>query len=100
MDSVKEQVFAPISEYFNSLPKEIIESKDFSALCLISDESGVGEIMVGRGDTLVSSIAHALLDNDNLMSIMELAISVVKKHKEQQSSYDKLAQFADKKYKS
>lgn len=100
MDSVKEQVFAPISEYFNSLPKEVIESKEFSALCLISDESGVGEIMIGRGDTLVSSIAHSLLDNENLMLIMESAISVVKKYKEQQSSYDKLAQFADNKYKS
>lgn len=100
MDSVKEQVFAPISEYFNSLPKEIIKSKDFSALCLISDESGVGEVMIGSGEALVSSIAHSLLDNENLMLIMESAISVVKKYKEQQSSYDKLAQFADKKYKS
>lgn len=100
MDSVKEQVFAPISEYFNSLPKEIIKSKDFSALCLISDESGIGEIMIGKGDALVSSIAHSLLDNENLMLIMESAISVVKKYKEQQSSYDKLAQFADNKYKS
>jgi hypothetical protein len=100
MGSVKEKVFAPIGEYFNSLPSEVLESKDFSVLCLISDESGVGEVMIGSGEALVSSIAHALLDNDDLMSIMELAISVVNKHKEQQSSYDKLAQFADKKYKS
>lgn len=100
MDSVKEQVFAPISEYFNSLPREVIESKDFSVLCLISDESGVGEVMIGSGGALVSSLAQTLLDNDDLMLIMESAISVVKKHKEQQSSYDKLAQFADKKYKS
>lgn len=100
MDSIKEQVFAPISEYFNSLPNEVRENKDFSVLCLISDESGVGEIMIGRGETLVSSIAHSLLDNDNLMLIMESAISVVKKYKEQQSSYDKLTQFAGNKYKS
>ena len=100
MDSVKEQVFAPISEYFNSLPREVIESKDFSALCLISDESGVGEVMIGRGDTLVSSIAHSLLDNENLMLIMESAIEVVKKYKGMESSYDKIVQFADKKYKS
>lgn len=100
MDSVKEQVFAPISEYFNSLPKEVIESKDFSALCLISDESGVGEIMVGRGDTLVSSIAHSLLDNDDLMLIMESAIDIVKKYNQQNGAYEKLAQMADKKYKS
>ena len=100
MDSVKEQVFAPISEYFNSLPKEVIESKDFSALCLISDGSGVGEIMVGRGDTLVSSIAHSLLDNDDLMLIMESAIDIVKKYNQQNGAYEKLAQMADKKYKS
>lgn len=100
MDSVKEQVFAPISEYFNSLPAEVRGSKDFSVLCLISDESGVGEVMIGSGGTLVSSIAQTLLDNDDLMQIMELAIGVVKKYKEQQSSFDKLVQFADKKYKS
>lgn len=100
MDTVKERVFSPISDYLNSLPKEILEDKDFSVLCLISDERGVGEVMVGKGETLASGLAHALLDNDDLMLIMESAISVVKKYKEQQSSYDKLAQFADKKYKS
>lgn len=100
MDSVKEQVFAPISEYFNSLPNEVIQSKDFSALCLISDESGVGEIMIGRGEALVSGIAHSLLDNEDLMLIMESAIEVVKKYKGMESSYDKIVQFADKKYKS
>lgn len=100
MDSVKEQVFAPISEYFNSLPKEVINGKNFSVLCLISDEDGVGEVMIGRGEALVSGIAHSLLDNDDLMLIMESAIEVVKKYKGVESSYDKIVQFADKKYKS
>jgi hypothetical protein len=100
MDSVKEQVFAPISEYFNSLPKEVIESKDFSVLCLISDESGVGEVMIGSGGALVASLAQTLLDNDDLMLIMESAIDVVKKYKQQNGAYEKLAQMADKKYKS
>ena len=100
MDSVKEQVFAPISEYFNSLPREVIESKDFSVLCLISDESGVGEVMIGSGGALVSSLAQTLLDNEDLMLIMESAIDVVKKYKQQKGAYEKLAQMADKKYKS
>jgi hypothetical protein len=100
MDSVKEQVFAPISEYFNSLPREVIESKDFSVLCLISDESGVGEVMIGNGGALVASLAQTLLDNDDLMLIMESAIDVVKKYKQQNGAYEKLAQMADKKYKS
>ena len=100
MDSVKEQVFAPISEYFNSLPREVIESKDFSVLCLISDESGVGEVVIGSGGALVSSLAQTLLDNDDLMLIMESAIDVVKKYKQQNGAYEKLAQMADKKYKS
>jgi hypothetical protein len=100
MDSVKEQVFAPISEYFNTLPREVIESKDFSVLCLISDESGVGEVMIGNGGALVASLAQTLLDNDDLMLIMESAIDVVKKYKQQNGVYEKLAQMADKKYKS
>lgn len=100
MNSVKEQVFAPISEYFSSLPREVIESKDFSVLCLISDESGVGEVMIGSGGAIVSSLAQTLLDNEDLMLIMESAIDVVKKYTQQKGAYEKLAQMADKKYKS
>lgn len=100
MDTVKERVFSPISDYLNSLPKEILEDKDFSVLCLISDESGVGEIMVGKGETLVSGLAHALLDNDDLMTIVKTAVSVVERYKRDNDKYTKMAEMADKKYKS
>ena len=100
MDTVKERVFSPISDYLDSLPKEILEDKDFSVLCLISDESGVGEIMVGKGETLVSGLAHALLDNDDLMTIAKAAISIVEKYKRDNDKYTKMAEMADKKYKS
>lgn len=96
----KETIAEMISTHLDSFYKDELSNKDFSILCLVSDEEGVGEIMVGSGESLVSSLAHAFLDNDNLVYVVKTALDVVEHYKKEHDAYVKLAEMADTKYKS
>lgn len=100
MAITKEDIIEPLKQMLEALPESDLKDNEISVLCLVSDTDGIGEIMMGNGGIIMASIAHAISDNEALYAMVKTAIDVVDKYKEEQNAYVKLAEMADKKYKS
>lgn len=100
MAITKEDIIEPLKQSLEAMPESGLKDGEISVLCIVSDTDGIGEIMMGNGGIIMSSIAHAISDNDALYTMVKTAIDIVDRYKEQQDAYIKLAEMADKRYKS
>ena len=56
------------------------ELKDISVYCVVSDKEGIGELVVGLGENILSSLAQALVDNEQMLFMAEVAVNAAKEY--------------------
>ena len=72
----KEQIIEGLKARLESTPRE--ELKEISVYCVVSDKEGIGELIVGTGENLLSSLAQALADNKDMLFMTEVALAAAK----------------------
>lgn len=74
----KEEIIEGLKERLESTPRE--ELKEISVYCVVSDKEGIGELVVGLKENILSSFAQALADNKDLMLLTEVALAAAKEY--------------------
>lgn len=98
----KEELIEDFRVKLESMSKEDLET--ISALCIVSDKDGVGEMMAGKGEEIFSALCYAFVNNTSLLTIAEASVSVAKKYLDSEAKKEQVVKstlpFANNKYKS
>ena len=74
----KEEIIDGLKVKLESVPHK--ELKDISVYCVVSDKEGIGELVVGLGENILSSLAQALVDNEQMLFMAEVAVNAAKEY--------------------
>jgi uncharacterized protein YecA (UPF0149 family) len=74
----KEEIIEGLKTRLESTPRE--ELKEISVYCVVSDKEGIGELIVGTGENILSSLAQALVDNEDMLFMTEFALNAAKEY--------------------
>ena len=74
----KKEIIEGLKTRLESTPRE--ELKEISVYCVVSDKEGIGELIVGKGENLLSSLAQALADNKDMLFMTEVALAAAKEY--------------------
>lgn len=63
---------------------EVLSREELSKLgifCVVCDPEGVGELLVGKPDSILTAIAQAIIDNEDIKLLVETSLKVAEEYK-------------------
>lgn len=58
------------------------ELSELGILCFISDPEGVGELLVGKRERILSAITQAIVDNEDIKFLIETSVIIADEYKQ------------------
>ena len=75
----KEELLEDLKAKLEVLSRE--ELSEFGILCVMSDPNGVGELLVGKPDSILAAITQAIIDNEDIKFLIETSLQVAEEYK-------------------
>lgn len=75
----KEGVLEDIKVKLEVLSRE--ELSELGILCIVCDPEGVGELLVGKPDSILAAITQAIIDNEDIKFLIETSLQVAEEYK-------------------
>lgn len=75
----KEEILEDLKEKLEVLPNE--ELSELGILCVVCDPDGVGELLVGKPESLLAAITQAIIDNEDIKFLIETSLKIAEEYK-------------------
>lgn len=75
----KEEILEDLKAKLEVLSHE--ELSELGILCVMSDPEGVGELLVGKPDSILAAITQAIIDNEDIKFLIETSLKVAEEYK-------------------
>ena len=75
----KEEILEDLKAKLEVLSRE--ELSELGILCVMSDPEGVGELLVGKPDSILAAITQAIVDNEDIKFLVETSLKVAEEYK-------------------
>ena len=75
----KEELLEDLKAKLEVLSRE--ELSELGILCVMSDPEGVGELLVGKPDSILAAITQAIVDNEDIKFLVETSLKVAEEYK-------------------
>jgi hypothetical protein len=75
----KEEVLEDLKAKLEVLSHE--ELSELGILCIVCDPDGVGELLVGKPDSILAAITQAIIDNEDIKFLIETSLQVAEEYK-------------------
>lgn len=75
----KEEILEDLKVKLEVLSRE--ELSELGILCVICDSKGVGELLVGKPDSILAAITQAIIDNEDIKFLLETSLKIAEEYK-------------------
>lgn len=76
----KELILEDLKAKLEVLSRE--ELSELGILCFVADPEGVGELLVGKRDNILSAITQAIIDNEDIKFLIETSVIIADEYKQ------------------
>lgn len=75
----KEEILEDLKAKLEVLSHE--ELSELGILCVMSDPEGVGELLVGKPDSILAAVTQAIVDNEDIKFLVETSLKIAEEYK-------------------
>ena len=75
----KEEILEDLKAKLEVLSRE--ELSELGVLCVVCDPDGVGELLVGKPESILAAITQAIIDNEDIKFLIETSLKVAEEYK-------------------
>lgn len=75
----KEEILEDLKAKLEVLSRE--ELSELGFLCVMSDPEGVGELLMGKPDSILAAITQAIIDNEDIKFLVETSLKIAEEYK-------------------
>lgn len=75
----KEEILEDLKAKLEVLSHE--ELSELGIFCVVCDPKGVGELLVGKPDSILTAITQAIIDNEDIKIFLETSLKVAEEYK-------------------
>ena len=75
----KEELLEDLKAKLEVLSRE--ELSKIGILCVVCDPEGVGELLVGKSESILTAITQAIIDNEGIKFLVETSLKVAEEYK-------------------
>lgn len=76
----KEEILEDLKAKLEVLSRE--ELSELGILCVVCDPNGVGELLVGKPDSILAAITQAIIDNEDIKFLIETSLKIAEEYKQ------------------
>lgn len=76
----KEEILEDLKAKLEVLSHE--ELWGLGILCVVCDPEGVGELLVGKPDSILAAITQAIIDNEDIKFLLETSLQIAEEYKQ------------------
>lgn len=76
----KEELLEDLKAKLEALSRE--ELAKLGIFCVVCDPVGVGELLVGKPDSILAAITQAIIDNEDIKMFLETSLVIAEEYKQ------------------